>query len=80
MVMEMRDRWQNWDQLSVGEDFWDMLEQLNYRRETEVKTQRQEERIQSEQERRITKKKINLSKFMEEEPFSYMCKVPEAAK
>jgi HD superfamily phosphodiesterase len=77
--MEMRDRWQNWDQLSVGEDFWEMLEDLDCRRLTEFKAQLQAEHIQAQQVRRLSKKKIDRAKFMEEEPYSFMCKVPEAA-
>ncbi len=74
--MQSRDRWVNWDQLAVGEDFWDMMEEVDERRVGEIKEQRQMEDIRRVHERRLSKMKIDREKFMSEEPYSFMCKIP----
>lgn len=75
-MMKMSERWVNWDQLAVGEDFWDMMDELDDKRVGEQREQRQMDEIRRLHERRLSKMKIDRAKFMEEEPYSFMCKVP----
>ncbi|GHS93131.1 hypothetical protein FACS1894139_01820 [Planctomycetales bacterium] len=71
-----KERWMNWDQMAVGEDFWDMMDDIDYRRRTADNVARQDAREERLRGRRIAKMKINLEEFMGGEPFSHMCNVP----
>lgn len=46
-------RWVNWDQVAVGEDLWDLMDELDGKRLTEEALRRQQERLRRARERRV---------------------------
>lgn len=71
-----RDRWVNWDQMAVGEDFWDLVDEVDAERCGAIREQRQMEDIRRVHERRLAHVKIDMDAFMRDEPFAEMCRKP----
>ena len=76
-MSQRNNRWVNWDQLSIGEDFWDVLDDVDEKRIQEIKEEKQMSEIRRTHEKRLRNYKIDMSKFEEEEPYASMCKKPQ---
>lgn len=76
--MMRNNRWTNWDQLAVGTDFWDQLDEMDEERRTEMRGQRQDEKIRAAHERRLAKMKFDPEK-VRAEPFGDTKRLPSVA-
>ena len=78
-IIADRSRWVNWDCLAVGEDFWDMLEEIDQTRLGEIREQRQMEGIRRRFESRLQHKisKKFICDGVATEPYGHMVKLPE---
>ena len=72
-----KDRWVNWDQLTEGEDFWDMLDDLDQKRLGEIREHEQMVKLRKKHMQRLANIKYDPEDYQQHEPYAGMCNAPE---